>query len=191
MNGTRHDVIMAGVGGKGVLIAGQLLAKAALGQYQSVSWTPTYFTTMRGGACECTVIMTNGHLGAPVVPRAGMVLVFDVSQLADFQSRVAPRGTLIVESAGLPSVNCGGIEIFRVPAISIAAKIGDIMAANFVLLGAYMSLSRSVRPDLVEAELTKRFGQRPKVLELNLRGLSEGQNFARAAGNSAPQGRGT
>lgn len=191
MKGSRQDVIMAGIGGKGVLIAGQILAKAALGQYRSVSWTPTYYTLMRGGACECTVIMTNGHLGAPILSRVKAVVIFEASQLAAFQNRVAPGGILIFESAGLPEVTRHDIKVLGVPAVDIAARLGDVMAANFVLLGAYLTVSKAVSKELVEAELEKRFGQRQKVLDLNLRGLNEGQAFANAMPEIAACGRGT
>ena len=191
MNDNRQDVIMAGIGGKGVLVAAQILAKAALGQYTAVSWTPTYYALMRAGACECTVVMTNGHLGSPVLSRARVVVVFEASQVAAFQNRVAPGGVLLVESAGLPEVTKTDVRVLRVPAIDIAVGLGDIMAANFVLLGAYLAVSKAVSKELIEAELEKRFGQRQKVLDLNLRGLNEGRALVNAMPEIAPSGRGT
>ncbi|MEW6034452.1 MAG: 2-oxoacid:acceptor oxidoreductase family protein [Chloroflexota bacterium] len=179
---SRHSVIMAGIGGKGVLMAGQILAKAALPQYKYVSWTPTYYTLMRGGASECTVIMSNEHPGAPVLPLARKVVVFEPSQLKPFQGRVRPGGILITESAGLPEIDRDDVRVLKVPAVDVASKLGDVMAANFVLLGAYIGVSKAVRPELVEAELEKRFGHKGKVLDINRGAFREGLKLADEAG---------
>jgi len=176
--GQRHDVIMAGIGGKGVLIAGQILARAALADYKYVSWTPTYYTLMRGGASECTVIMTNNHPGAPVLPRARKVVVFEASQLKPFEGRVQPGGVLIVESAGMPEVERQDVRVLKVPAIDIAGRLGDVRGANFVLLGAYLGVSKALTLEVVDDELQKRFGNSGKALALNKKALREGLNLA-------------
>ena len=165
---------MAGLGGKGVLLAGQLLAKAALPSYEYVSWTPTYFAIMRSGACECTVILSQEEPGAPVLPKADVVIVFEPSQLAPFEGRVRSGGTLIAESAGLPEVKRDDIKLEKVPAVEISAGLGNPQAANFVLLGAYVGLTGAIPTELVETELEQTFTGREEVLRVNKEAFGRG-----------------
>ena len=55
----RHEVIMGGIGGQGLLVAGQLLGEMAVSRYKHVLEYPLYQgTQQRGGSNECTVIMS-------------------------------------------------------------------------------------------------------------------------------------
>jgi 2-oxoglutarate ferredoxin oxidoreductase subunit gamma len=153
----RREVILAGTGGKGVLLAGQLLARAGLQVYAHVVWMPTYFAAMRSGACECTVVLSNREIASPVLSLSDVVVVFEPSQLAAFEVRVKPNGLLITESAGLPLVKRADIRISKVPAVEVAVGLGDSRASNMVLLGAYIASTGAVAPELVEAQIGERF----------------------------------
>ena len=83
----RHDVIMGGIGGRGVLMAGLLLARAAMGQYENVVWFPSYASAMRGGPCECTVILSSDRIASPLLTQTGTVVIIDASQLNTFGNR--------------------------------------------------------------------------------------------------------
>jgi len=98
---SRHDVIMTGVGGKGVLTAGLLLAQAGMARYRNVLWFPSYQAAMRGGPSECTVILSDEDIASPILTQAQALVVMDSSQLRAFEGRVKPGGILITESAGL------------------------------------------------------------------------------------------
>ena len=70
MGAPRGEVIMTGIGGRGVLLIGQILAGAALPVYQHVSWLPSYAAAMRGGPCECTVIFSNDRIRSTLLSQA-------------------------------------------------------------------------------------------------------------------------
>ena len=61
------DVIMAGFGGQGVMLMGQLLTYAGMVDSKQVSWMPAYGPEMRGGTANCTVIVSDSPVGSPVV----------------------------------------------------------------------------------------------------------------------------
>ena len=63
------EIIIAGFGGQGVLFAGQLLAYTAMEEGQEVTWYPSYGPEMRGGTANCTVIIADEEIGAPMVTR--------------------------------------------------------------------------------------------------------------------------
>lgn len=166
---------MAGIGGMGVLTAGQLLARAALAQYPHVSWVPSYAVAKRGGLCECTVVFSEEEIASPLLDQAQAVVVFEASQLKSFENRVRPRGVLVIEAAGLnEEKERGDITVIPVPALEIAVSLGQSQASNLVLLGAYVEATRAIDPRLVEQELQSRLGGREQVLSLNLEAFHRG-----------------
>ena len=56
--------LIAGFGGQGVLLIGQLLAKAAMHQGMNVSWMPSYGPEMRGGEANCAVVISDEPIGS-------------------------------------------------------------------------------------------------------------------------------
>ncbi len=61
------EIIIAGFGGQGVLFAGQLLSYSAMDYGLEVTWIPSYGPEMRGGTANCTVIISDEEIGAPMV----------------------------------------------------------------------------------------------------------------------------
>jgi 2-oxoglutarate ferredoxin oxidoreductase subunit gamma len=55
----QNDVIMAGFGGQGILLIGKMLAYAGMQEGKEVSWLPSYGPEMRGGTCNCTVVISD------------------------------------------------------------------------------------------------------------------------------------
>ncbi len=153
----RVEVLMAGIGGKGVLFAGQLLADSAVDRYPHVAWFPSYATQMRGGPCECTTVISETPIATPVLFTAETVIVMVVSQLSSYLGRVAPGGLLITESVGLKDgITRDDIRVMKVPAFQTALDTGGGQAANLVLLGAYLGASGTIPPELVEEGLRKK-----------------------------------
>jgi 2-oxoglutarate ferredoxin oxidoreductase subunit gamma len=172
----RHEVIMAGVGGKGVLLSGDILAESAMPQYRNIVWFPSYASAMRGGSCECTVVLSDESIASPILPVADTIVVLAPSELKTFEKRVKPGGTLIIESTGgLPQkVERKDIKVIEIPGVEKAVAVGDIRSANLVLLGAYIGATGAVSPELIEKELEKRFGKSKKGLEINKKAFREG-----------------
>lgn len=172
----RHEVIMAGVGGKGVLVAGLLLAQAAMAKYRNVVWFPSYASSMRGAPCECTVIFSAEKIASPVPAQAEAIIVFSPSQLKPFERRVRPGGIILVENAGFSGeTEKQDVRILLVPAVAVSMELGDSRAANLVLLGAYIRVTEVLPPELVEAELNRRFSGEEALL--NQRAFREGMKL--------------
>ncbi len=60
-------MIVAGFGGQGVLVIGNLLAYAAMKEGRQVTYLPVYGVEMRGGTANCTVVISSNEIGSPVV----------------------------------------------------------------------------------------------------------------------------
>ena len=154
----RYEVMMAGSGGRGVLVAGQLLARTGMSKYQQASYFPTYGTAMRGGVVECTVILSNDRIGSPVLSQVPILVMMDANYLERFENRVLPQGLIILESTGIEAkAEREDVKVITVPAVQMATALGDKRAVNLVLLGAYIEITKVLSPDLVEKELEKWF----------------------------------
>lgn len=194
MEGDKHKVILAGVGGSGVVWAGTLVARAGLKNYRYVTRLPNFTTAMRGGPCECMVILSNSEITCPLVAEGDALVMLESSQFKAFENRVREGGMIILESTGLNEVVAGkGAEILRVPSIEVAANIGDTLVSSMVLLGAYVGATDILPADSIERELETRFGvtetgiaaaEKQMVLTHNLeafrRGLRIGEDYKRA-----------
>jgi len=173
----RHEVIMAGVGGRGVLMAGLLLAQAGLPEYGNVVWLPSYASAMRGGPCECTVILSQDGIASPVLSRSQAIIIVEPGQLQAFEGRVRPGGIAVVESSGLSRrMQRDDVTAHYVPAVEKAVSLGNPQVANLVLLGMYLGLTGAVSPGAIDFVLEKRLAGRgrEKLLDLNKRALREG-----------------
>jgi len=178
-----HEVIMAGLGGKGVLTIGQVLATAALPEYNYVSYFPSYGGAMRGDACECTIILAQNEIDCPMLTIADTVVVVEPSQLESFEARVVAGGKLIIESSGLKhTVERNDLDVIKVPAVEIALGIGDVLVANFVLLGVYVANTGALPAELVEEEIEKKYHHNKRQLQLNREafrhGIKRGQDIS-------------
>jgi 2-oxoglutarate ferredoxin oxidoreductase subunit gamma len=173
-----YEVIMSGLGGKGVLLAGEVLARAARFEYEYVTWFPSYSAAKRGGPCECTTIMSEEEIASPVVSQAGAVVVMEPSQLKSFEKRVNPGGLLIVESLGLKDKpGREDIRVLLIPAVERAVAMGNVQAANFILLGAYLQASGALPLEFIDRELETKFKEE-SFLSLNKQALREGAKLA-------------
>jgi len=176
----RYEVIIAGVGGQGVLTVGQLLAEAAMTEYSFVTWCPSYRAAMRGGASECTVIFSREEIASFLLSQADVVIIMAVSQLSTFLWRVKPKGSLIFETAGLKEeVNRTDIQLFPIPAIETANRMGNVQAANLILLGSYLEITKALPIERVYFQLEKKFISRAKSLDFNKKALEKGMEIVR------------
>ena len=173
------EVIMVGIGGMGVLVAGQVLTYASMNRYKYVSWFPSYFAAMRGGLCECTVVYSNDEILSPIVDQADAAIILDSSQYKAFEPRVKPGGLIIVEASGMKDEKSrDDIKLLLVPGLEAAVKLGGVQANNLILLGVYVSKTKTISPDLIEQELDRRFGGKEAVLKGNKEAFRAGFKLA-------------
>ncbi len=174
-----HELIIAGFGGQGVILAGQLLTWAANLDGKAVVWSPSYGPEMRGGASHCTVIISSEEIGSPVVSKADSEVIMDAPSLSHFLPKLRPGGLLLTNSSLVPE-NPKREDIRRIdlPAYHIAEEVGDARAANVVMLGALLGLVPLVEEKSLHQALHERWGSQPQLLEINHHALKAGREAA-------------
>ena len=135
-----QDVIIAGFGGQGVLLIGNVLAQAAMQAGQNVTYMPVYGVEMRGGTANCTVVVADEEIGSPVIHSPMSLIVMNQPSLVKFLPRLRPQGVLVVNSSlvDMSLIQDPGIVVAAVPANDIADELGTTKMANIVALGAWV-----------------------------------------------------
>lgn len=178
----QNEVVFAGFGGQGVMIAGQILAHSAMEEGYNVVWLPSYGPEMRGGTANCSVVVSDKPIASPIVPNPGAAVVMNNPSLEKFGASVKPGGVIIINKS-LINVECprDDVDKVEIPANEIAIELGSGRAANMVVLGAYVGATDAVSIEVLKQFMRKKFATKPQFVELNMRALQEGYDRARAA----------
>lgn len=155
-----NKVICAGFGGQGVMSMGQLLAYAGMIEDKHVSWLPSYGPEMRGGTANCGVTVSDEEIGSPIITNdADIAIVMNLPSLIKFEKDVKPGGKIFVNSSLIEKkVERTDIEVYYIDANKIAADIGNIKAANLVMLGAVLKSTPIVDIESILEAFKKVFG---------------------------------
>jgi len=176
-----YECIMAGFGGQGLLFSGKVLAHAALIENRELSWLPSYGPEMRGGTCNCSVIVSDEPVGSPIIAHPNILMVMNEPSLDKFEDAVAPGGTVFVDSALIArQVKRTDVEVVYIPATKMANDMQAASLANMIILGAIVERLRCVKPETVVEALKHTISARKAaLLELNLKAVQAGIDFVR------------
>ena len=150
------SLLIAGSGGQGILFAGKFVAQAAMEEGMNVTWFPSYGAEVRGGTANCTVVISSGFIGSPIVSRPGILVVMNQASMERFRGRLRPHGTLILNSSAVTAGKAErGVKVVAVPAGDIAFGMGAPLAANMVICGALLRTASICTEAAMERALTK------------------------------------
>lgn len=173
------DIIIAGFGGQGVLVLGQLITYAGMIEDKSVSWFPSYGPEQRGGTCNCSVVISNEEIGSPIVSKPTVAIVMNTPSLDRFEPLVAPGGLIIYNSTLIAQKpQRKDVQIVAVPANEIADELGNIRVANMVLLGAFIEATGLINISSVQESLKQVLSERHhQLIPLNMQALERGRAY--------------
>jgi 2-oxoglutarate ferredoxin oxidoreductase subunit gamma len=177
----QNDVIMAGFGGQGILLIGKMLAYAGMREGREVSWLPSYGPEMRGGTCNCTVVISDRPVGSPVIRSPRAVVAMNLPSLDKFEDDVRSGGVLLVNSSLISrEPKREDLTVIEVPANEVANELGNPRGANMVALGAYLGATDAVSLEVVEEVIRETFAAKPQVVDVNIQALHRGYEIGRA-----------
>ena len=178
----QEEVIFSGFGGQGALFAGQLLAYSGIADNLIVTWIPSYGPEMRGGTANCTVIVSEEEIGAPIIRNPSAAVVLNLPSMEKYEPLIKSGGLLIVNASLVPMRSeRDDIRVVYARATDIAAEMGNARMANLVLLGALVQGTGIVSLETVMIELDKHISDRHRRwLEPNKVALRKGAELAAA-----------
>jgi Pyruvate/2-oxoacid:ferredoxin oxidoreductase gamma subunit len=168
---------VAGFGGQGVLLLGQLLTEMGMREGLDVSWLPSYGPEMRSGSAHCHVCLSKERVGSPLVAHPDVLIAMNEPSLRKFASQIAPGGAIIYNGEHLPAnFDAPEARIICIPASEIADRLGSAKAANIVMLGALLEetecLACGTAMETIENKVKK-----VAMLEINRKALAAGRQY--------------
>ena len=177
-----RSIIIAGFGGQGVILAGKILAQAAMDHGLDVTWLPSYGPEMRGGTANCTVVLSDEPVGSPIVDEATALIAMNLPSLDKFEDSLASGGTVVVNRSLIDSqVNRTDVTASYVNMNEIARDdVVNPRAINMVALGAYVKASGALPLQVVKDAMahSMRESGKDKFIDMNEKALEAGYNAA-------------
>lgn len=171
-----EQLIIAGFGGQGVMLMGQLLSYAATNKDINTLWFPSYGPETRGGTANCSVTISEESVNSPVISKPDSLIIMNKPSLAKFQDKLKKDGCLFINSSLVKDVPIrDGVEVFEVPANDIAIKLGNARVANMVMMGAYLEVTKIFsQEDIINVLKEKFVGEKASLIDINKEALKEG-----------------
>ncbi|MCM1339478.1 MAG: 2-oxoacid:acceptor oxidoreductase family protein [Muribaculaceae bacterium] len=174
------DFIIAGFGGQGVLLAGEVLANGFMIDGKKVTWHPSYGAEMRGGTVNCTVVASDEEVSAVQKSHADYIVVLNQASFDRFESAVNPGGAIIVNSS-LATVKKSrkDIDYVEVPITQAAHdRLGNVKMSNILALGVLSKISRALSVEILEKALYNVIPEHRKILiPKNIEALKLGYEY--------------
>jgi 2-oxoisovalerate ferredoxin oxidoreductase beta subunit len=170
---------IAGFGGQGILLLGQILAEMGMREGKEVSWLPSYGPEMRSGSAHCHVCLSGRRIGSPLIEHPDVLIAMNEISLRKFLPSVAPGGMVLYNRSTFPNdVDVSHVRAFLIPASEIADQLGAAKAGNIVMLGALLELTGALDFAIAESVLRATV-KSAELLEVDLRALRAGREAAR------------
>ncbi|MBN4063097.1 2-oxoacid:acceptor oxidoreductase family protein [Alkaliphilus sp. AH-315-G20] len=169
----RTEIRLSGSGGQGLILAGIILADAAISENNNAVQSQSYGPEARGGASKAEVIIDNEEIDFPKVDKADLLLVLTKESYRKYISTLKTNGVLVIDSA--IDVECDEIafQVVKIPITETAInKIGKSIVSNIVALGAIQQITGIISKEALENAVIKRVPKGMK--ELNKNALKEG-----------------
>jgi 2-oxoisovalerate ferredoxin oxidoreductase beta subunit len=175
------EVRVAGFGGQGALLLGEVLAEAGLDAGLEVSWLPSYGPEMRSGTSNCHVRLSRTPIDSPLVTHPDVLVAMNEPSLHKFFSSVRPGGWILYNGATVPP-ECERPDVHTVARnfTNLADDLGDSRAGNMVALGALLEIAAALPQSSVDAALD-RLVKSPRWLELDARAIARGREVLQAS----------
>jgi 2-oxoisovalerate ferredoxin oxidoreductase beta subunit len=176
---------VAGFGGQGVLLLGEVLAEAGLDAGLEVSWLPSYGPEMRSGTSNCHVRVSREPIDSPLVTVPNFLVAMNEPSLRKFDLSVKPGGWVIYNGDEFPD-DCkrDDVNVLALNFTKAADELGDSRAANMVMLGALLEIARALPQTSIDAAL-RRLVKSEKWFDLDERALARGRDLYRESRRGA------
>jgi 2-oxoisovalerate ferredoxin oxidoreductase beta subunit len=171
------QVRIAGFGGQGVLLLGEVLAEAGLDAGLEVSWLPSYGPEMRSGTSNCCVRLARQTIDSPLVTAPNVLVAMNEPSLRKFDKSVRRGGWVIYNGEEFPA-DCArdDVHVLALPFTRFADELGDARASNMIMLGALLEI-RNVLPQASIDAALQRLVKNTRWVELDERALVRGREL--------------
>ena len=182
-----RELLITGIGGQGVQLSAQVLARAGALEGRAVMYLGLYGGMMRGGNTDSTVVIGDGPIEAPpVVSRSWSAIAMHDEFWAPLEPKLRPDALVLVNDATFTTEITAPATVIRVPATNVATDLGNPLGGAMVMLGAYAGTTGIVTLDaLIEAMRESIPPYRTQHIEANEKALRAGWDLLPADAHPA------
>jgi Pyruvate/2-oxoacid:ferredoxin oxidoreductase gamma subunit len=182
-----RELLITGIGGQGVQLSAQVLARAAALEGRNVMYLGLYGGMMRGGNTDSTVVVGDGPIEAPpVVSRAWSAIAMHDEFWEPIEPKLRPDALVLVNDATFTTDIHAPVTVIRVPATNVATDLGNPLGGSMVMLGAYAGTTGIVELGaLIEAMRESIPPYRTQHIEANEKALRAGWDLLPANAHPA------
>jgi len=174
----RYEMRLSGSGGQGLILAGKIMAEAAvIYDGRNAVQTQSYGPEARGGASKAEVVISDGDIDYPKALSLDLLLALTQVSCAKYSKDLKEGGILIVDSGLVKELPPGDFRVYRAPITEIALKkVGKAVVTNIVAVGILTKIAGVVSEEAVRKAILARV---PKgTEELNMKAYEEGLKAA-------------
>lgn len=183
----RRQLRFTGVGGQGVLLAGEILAEAQIRAGGYGVKAATYTSQVRGGPTKVDILLDTTEILYPYANEGEIEFMLSTAQISynQFKSGVKDGGIIVVEPNLVKPTeeDLKKFVVYSIPIITIAKEeVGNVVTQSVVALAVTVTLTQCVNRDLVYETMISKVP--PKVIELNKKAFELGEKYANLAKKS-------
>ena len=173
----RVEVRISGLGGQGVVLAGEILGRAAVYDGKYAVQTQSYGAEARGSAAKSEVIISDKKIGFPKVRKCDILVTMSQNALNKHLDDLKENGILLVDRDKVKEVPKVKAKVFGIPATRIAeTELKSRIYANAIMLGALTKITGIVSEEAVKKAIVDSVSKETK--ERNLEGFGKGLGLA-------------
>jgi len=164
----RTEIRIAGLGGQGVVLAGQILGRAAVYDGKQVVQTQSYGAEARGSAAKSEIIISDEKIGFPIVRRCDVLVAMSQTALEKNRKDLKEDGILVVEEDMVNVAPDIKAKVFKAPATKTAeTELKSKIYANVVMLGALTRITGLVSKEAVEKAIVDSVSKEAQEKNIN------------------------
>ena len=180
----RKEIRLSGSGGQGLILAGIILARAAVQEKYRVAQSQSYGPESRGGASRADVIISNDDIHFPEATHFDVLLALTQESCDKYLFDLKDNGILIADTTFVKNIAMTSDNIYELPFTDIAnEKLGSVLPTNILTLGFVVRKTGIVSEESLKRGIEQ--SVKPHFVDLNLKAMKLGFELADSYGKDA------
>lgn len=158
--------MIAGFGGQGVVMVGNVLAYACLEAGKNLLAMVSYGAEMRGGTAKAIISISDDEIDSPIIDTPNLAIIMNAPSLVTYLDTIEPGSIVVINSSMIDGnlVSRSDLDIVPVDATNLAIKMGNIKVANIIMLGVLMQKTQMLKKQHVLKGMKRAFYKGKKGL---------------------------
>ena len=168
----RTEIRISGLGGQGIVLAGQILGKAAAYDGKNAVQTQSYGSEARGSVAKSEIVISDTQIGYPMVRKCDILVGLSQEAVDKNIKDLKEGGTLLVDDSIVKNLPDTKARIYKISATKIAESCGEKLYANIVMLGALIRFTKIISAETVEKAIKDSVPK--KSVNINIQAFRKG-----------------